>query len=138
MKSVMIRDGGLGRDASPAEAAAVIGGAVARVSNVTAGAALLVAGKDIFPGAILVRTGAGAGYSDTLPTGALMDAAFPEVPLGGSFKMTVASHVAFIETIVAGAQHTVVAGSLTAVAANASADVIFTRVTAGNWTYELI
>jgi hypothetical protein len=136
-KVLVVREDGL-ETANPVAASQAVGKATQRIANATVGAATLVAGKDIVPGATLVRTGSVGAYSDTLPTGALMDAAFPEMAVGDSFEMRIASHVGFIETIVAGAQHTVVAGSLTAVPANASAWFRFTRASVGNWTYEQI
>jgi hypothetical protein len=139
MKQLVYRDNGLQTTGSASEAAAAVGAAISRVSQAAAAGATLVAGKDILPGATLVRTGAGgAAYNDTLPTGTLMDAAFPSVAVGESFEMTIANHVAAIATIVAGATHTVVAGSLTAIPANSSAKFIFTRTAANTWTYEQI
>ena len=139
MKQLVYRDGGLMTSGTGGEAAAAMGMAVSRVSQAAAAGATLVAGKDILPGATLVRTGAGGvAYSDTLPTGTLMDAAFPTVAIGESFEMTIANHVAAVATIVAGATHTVVAGSLTAIPASSSAKFIFTRTAATVWTYEQI
>jgi len=139
MKQLMYRNQGLAEAGSVGDAAAAVGSAYQRIANATAGAATLVAGKDILPGGILVRTGAGGAYSDTLPTGALMDDAFAaDYAIGESFKMRICSHVAFAETIAAGTGNTAVAGSLTAVPANDSADFIFTRTAVDTWTYEQI
>lgn len=139
MKHLMVREDGLAIAGNSKQMADAVGNAINRISNATVGAATLVAGKDIVPGAILVRTGSTGAYSDTLPTGTLMDTAFSaQYAIGESFKMCIASHVAYIETIVAGTANTAVAGSLTAVPANAGAEFIFTRTAVNTWTYEQI
>ena len=141
MKQLMYRDnGGLVGVGLAAEAAAAMGYSLARASNAAAAGTTLVAGKDIGPGLTLVRTSVvGAGFTDTLPTGTLMDTAFAsQVAIGESFSMKIANHVGQIQTIGAGATNTVVAGSLTALPANSSAEFIFTRTAANTWTYEQI
>lgn len=139
MEQVMIRKDGQSYAGNQIEGAAAVGNAVLRISNATVGAATLVAGKDILPGATLVRTGSTGAYSDTLPTGTLMDTAFAaKYAIGEGFEMRICSHVAFIQTIVAGTGNTAVAGSLTAVPANASAWFQFKRTAVNTWTYEQI
>ena len=139
MKHLMVREDGLAMAGMQRQMSDAVGNAVHRVANVTAGASTLVAGKDIVPGAILVRTGPTIGYTDTLPTGTQLDTAFAaQYAIGESFMMRSASHVAFIQTIAAAAGITLVAGSLTAVGANAVAQFIFTRTAVNTWTYEQI
>lgn len=137
MKHLSIREDGLALAGSQRQMSDAVGNAIHRAANAATAGATLVAGKDIVPGAILVRTGPGVAYTDTLPTGTQMDAAFAsQYAIGESFKMRSASHVAFIQTIAAGAGNTMVAGSLTAVGANATAELIFTRTAVNTWTYE--
>lgn len=138
MKSgFMMIDAGLPRPGNPAELAGM-SSRVLPVANATVGAATLVAGTEIAPGKLLQRTGSTAAYTDTLPTAALLTAALPDIVDGEAFVMRVSNRVAFVQTLAGGTGVTLVAGSNTTLAANTSAELVLTRVSATAWTFELV
>lgn len=119
---------------------AEIGAAVSRVGQVqaltTVGAGTLTAAL-LQPGGVIARTGPVGGYADTLATGAQMDAAYPEVDIGESFKVRYSNRVAQICTLTASAGMTAAGGTVVAIPASTTVDIILTRTAANTWTFEL-
>lgn len=65
----------------------------------TAGAGTLLAA--LLLTGMLLRTGPGAGYADTIDTGANLDAKLPNMQVGESISMLYVNSVAFASTITA-------------------------------------
>ena len=66
-----------------------------------------------------------------------MTAAYPEVEVGESIVVRYSNRVAFIITLTASASVTAVVGSVVAVPASTTVDIILTKVSATAWTFEL-
>lgn len=136
-KAVMIRDGGLSREANPSELASMPR-TVPVVRDATAGALSLTAAM-LAPGVNLVRTGGGgAGFADTLPLNAAMVAAFPDMNVGDSYVMEYNNRTGQICTLTASASFTVVAAGGTTIAVGLNCFIKITRSTATAWTAEII
>lgn len=121
----------------------VTGNAVARVVSYTNPVALATAGAGTLTAALLAagnliqRTGPGGAVADTFDTAAAMTAAYPEVEVGESIIVRYSNRVAFIITLTASASITAVAGSVVAVPASSTVEIVLTKVSATAWTFEL-
>jgi hypothetical protein len=105
----------------------------------TAGAATYTAGQ--LKAGIILRDPNGAGRTDTLPTAALLLAAFPGVQIGSTFEFVVENQADAAETITiaAGTGGTAASGHTLTIAQNNSKRfaIRFTGVTPGSEAYTL-
>lgn len=98
----------------------------------TAGAGTLLAA--LLQTGLLLRTGPGAAFTDTLDTGANMDLAFPTAGIGDTIDCLYSVQVGFIATIAAGVGITLVtAADNNAVAANSSKWLHLEKTGVGTW-----
>ncbi len=118
---------------------AEVGRAVSMVgqkqSLTTVGAGALTAAL-LAPGGVIQRTGPTGAYAETLATGAQMDAAYPEIEVGQSFRVTFSNRVAFIATLTAATGMAAVVGSVVAIPASVTVDIILTKTGVATWTFE--
>jgi hypothetical protein len=92
---------------------------------------------------IYARDGQTAAVTDTLPTGAAMDAYYTQggvvtVAIGTPMLSIALNNGAFPQTIASGTGFTVVAGSDNIMNPGCRADVLVTRIGVANWTYKIL
>ena len=103
MKQLVTDAGGLSRQALPGDGPLLN---IAPTNLTTAGAGTLPAG--LLGTGLLVRTGPGAAYADTIDTGANIDTAYPNMAVGDCLSLHYSNNVAFASTITAAAGITLV------------------------------
>lgn len=100
----------------------------------TAGAGTLLAA--LLTSGMLLRTGPGGAYADTIDTGANLTAAFPDMEVGDAIDLYYVNNVAFASTITAAAGVTLRTAAANNVVA-ASTGRLLHLVKTGAATYDL-
>lgn len=98
----------------------------------TAGAGTILA--SLMQTGLILRTGPGAAFADTLDTGANMDLAFPKAQVGDSIDFFYSVNVGFASTITAAAGITLItAAANNVVAANTGRWIHLEKTGVGTW-----
>lgn len=87
---------------------------------------------------LYLRSGPTAAFTDTLPTGAAMDAFFPDAAIGDSWLMDILNATGNAMTIAAGVGFTLVAGAPTFIRASDAAFCVVKKTAAATWTLEIL
>lgn len=87
---------------------------------------------------LYLRSGPTADFTDTLPTGAAMDAYFTDAVIGDSWLMNIANATGKVMTVAAGVGFTLASGSPAFIGSGLSAYAVVKKTAAATWTLELL
>lgn len=133
MKSMLIRDGAMVRELGANETFKF----PSSLTRDTAAAGNTITANE-FAADLYVRSGPTAAFTDTLPTGVLMDAFFVDAVVGDNWMVDILNKTCVTMTLAAGVGFTFAAGSPTFIAANGSTPVIVRKTGVATWTLELL
>jgi len=95
MRSVLVRNGAMWGELAPGDVIAMPGApsaAVATAGNLTVTTGQIASGAMVFTGAV-------GAVAYTYPTGAALDLAFPDMPIGSTIQFTVTNTAAQVATM---------------------------------------